>query len=210
VQIEFANKEEPDRTFYISFRRIDQLNPELIVERLNRVSQSNSDFLRSDLITVSCKIAEIPAASGFKHLKPGTRVPDYIKQKHGIIILRDSGNNLCMPLALTISMELVLNPENVKSISCKRFAISKWLDLEQKARELCLNCSIGLPVQAALTLEDLAKFQLYFLNQFNVGEIPCKFRVVVYNNLNADVLWEGMAASSNAKNLNLLLIDEHF
>ncbi|KAG8238191.1 hypothetical protein J437_LFUL014067 [Ladona fulva] len=75
------NESYPNRDIHVSFRRCDQLEPEVLLKRIEKIFQSNEDFFLNGLMTVSFQHIAIPLGRGRPRLPSGYRLADRQSRK---------------------------------------------------------------------------------------------------------------------------------
>jgi hypothetical protein len=178
----------PDKGFFVSFRRIDQIEVSTIIDRLYRVQQSNSNFFINDRLRIRSCVAKVPGGNGMVGLLPGDDVEKFIQRKTSVIDL-PSHTNLCLPLAIVVAVEMKTNPQNVVKINSSRFPRYKWLELENIARDLCQKCNIALPINQPFGYEELQLFQTHLLSSDNGAK---KYRIIVFTDFEGDCVFRGL------------------
>jgi hypothetical protein len=52
VGLEFRSTNFPEKPFYVSVRNVDQLSKDLVLDRLNKVLQSNQNFFLNEMLDI--------------------------------------------------------------------------------------------------------------------------------------------------------------
>jgi hypothetical protein len=210
VQFEFINNSQPERNFYISFRRVDQVNSDVVCERLNRVLQSNSQFLYTDMCTLKAWLIKTPVGSGRRILRPGESLTEFLALKKSIIIVKDMMPHMCLPLCIIVGVEMLFNTTFVKDISHKRYTATKWQILMNKAVDLCIEGGIQHVRDTGMGLDELSIFQSVLDERFRNGVINKRIKIVVFADFEASVLWQGFEDSHNVEQIRILLFANHY
>ena len=103
-----------DKVVGISFRRLDQLKPDVVWGVKEKVVQSNARFRLSDRLEVHLDHVRMPACNGRRAEKMKGRSLDVLSAKKSCIVVVQAGI-LCLAHALIIAMSRVNGDPKYKS-----------------------------------------------------------------------------------------------
>ncbi|KAB0790193.1 hypothetical protein PPYR_15473, partial [Photinus pyralis] len=190
IGLMLTNSEFPDNPLGFSFRRIDQLNANVMLKTMDKVMQSNKAFFSSDALRVDVSLITLPNGKGRQRMT-GVTFEEFSQRKHGIILINNN-DTLCLARALVTAIAFRNNSPDLPYLK-----VGHALQTE-KAREL--YAAAGVDLSNGGTIEHIRQFQNYLTD----------FTIVVYNHrLGKTVYFEGPRAPQRQV-LNLLMENEHY
>ncbi|XP_031342123.1 uncharacterized protein LOC116170010 [Photinus pyralis] len=185
-----TNSEFPDNPLGFSFRRVDQLNADVMLKTLDKVMQSNKAFFSSDALRVDVSLITPPSGKGRQRMT-GVSFAEFSRQKRGIIIINND-DTLCLARALVTAIAFRTN-----SIELPYLKVGHSL---QKTKALQLCAAAGVDLSAGGTIDHIRQFQDHLTD----------FTIVVYNHrMGKTVYFEG-PRSPQRQVLNLIMENEHY
>ncbi|KAB0799442.1 hypothetical protein PPYR_07322 [Photinus pyralis] len=190
IGLMLTNSEFPDNPLGFSFRRIDQLNANVMLKTMDKVMQSNKAFFSSDALRVDVSLITLPNGKGRQRMT-GVTFEEFSQRKHGIILINNN-DTLCLARALVTAIAFRTN-----SIDLPYLKVGHALQAE-KAVELC--AAAGVDLSNGGTIEHIRQFQDHLTD----------YTIVVYNHrMGKTVYFEGLR-SPQRQVLNLLMENEHY
>ncbi|XP_031338535.1 uncharacterized protein LOC116167335 [Photinus pyralis] len=181
-----SNDEFPDKPLAFSFRRVDQLSPEVMIKMMEKVLQSNRSFFSSDALRIDVSLITLPAGRG-RQWMTGCSFKEFCLKKRGIISIKNH-DTLCLARALVTVIAF-----KTKAANLRLFESGHPLQ-RQKALELCAAASVDLSNGG--TIDHIRQFQDY--------------TIVVYNHRMGKTGYFEGPRSPQRKVLNLLFEQEHY
>jgi G:T-mismatch repair DNA endonuclease (very short patch repair protein) len=104
VGLEFSSLRFPEKPFYVSFRYVNQLSKDVILEKLNKIIQSNESFFLNDTFNVFISHVINTVAAGQSRACENITYSDWLKRHNSSIvnIKTKDGDNLCFALAVMV------------------------------------------------------------------------------------------------------------
>ncbi|XP_031355210.1 uncharacterized protein LOC116179552 [Photinus pyralis] len=190
IGLMLTNSEFPDNPLGFSFRRIDQLNANVMLKTMDKVMQSNKAFFSSDALRVDVSLITLPNGKGRQRMT-GVTFEEFSQRKHGIIIINNN-DTLCLARALVTAIAFRNNSPDLPYLK-----VGHALQTE-KAREL--YAAAGVDLSNGGTIEHIRQFQDHLTD----------YTIVVYNHrMGKTVYFEGLR-SPQRQVLNLLMENEHY
>ncbi|KAG8233073.1 hypothetical protein J437_LFUL013073 [Ladona fulva] len=189
------NDGSPDKEIAISFRRSDQLKPEVISTVISKVVQSNDAFLTSAPLTISLHHIAMPVGrGGGRFTRPNMlSFSDFCRRKRSIICINNS-DNLCLARSIVVAMSLHSDDDSTK----KRVQRDSGLVQTSRAQALCAKYDVDLTNGGGV--EEIKQFQRG-LNGWKI--------TVFTDRKGREVLFEGPDGVEN-KRIDLIYEDHHF
>jgi len=171
-----------DKAIGISFRRKDQLSPDVILHVWEKVTQSNSRFSAFDTLILEIHSVKMPVGFGGGIKTKGRSLAALAHLKTSIVKVKSKTN--CLAHALIIAIARITNDPNYKSYR-------DGFKLGPVVRQLLE--STGINHDQGGSIRELTQFQEYFK----------EYRIVVFSGLNCeDIIFDGQVQSE--KRINLL------
>ncbi|KAB0804626.1 hypothetical protein PPYR_01596 [Photinus pyralis] len=190
IGLMLTNSEFPDNPLGFSFRRVDQLNANVMLKTLEKVMQSNRTFFASAALRIDVSLITLPNGQGRKRMT-GVTFAAFSQQKHGIILINND-DTLCLARALATALAFRNNDPEFELMRAG-FPIQG-----QRAEALCVAADVDL--SAGGTIEHIRQFQDYLTD----------FTIVVYNHrLGKTTYFEG-PRSPQRQVLNLIFENDHY
>lgn len=192
VGLTFTDKDKPENPLYVSFRRVDQLCSQVILSCLEKVAQSNGNFLSANKLQITVQHVASPRGFGRIKLK-GTTFAEFCRQKSGILVVKNE-NNMCLAYALCLARARVNDEQHFFRLqTCSTV-------LDEEARELCEEAGVDLSNGGGL--QELRKFQIYL----------SEYLITVYDNRKGNsIIYSGRNSRCvDKKHLNLIFENNHF
>lgn len=197
VGIKITNNNFPDKPLHISFRRSDQLTPDVILNRFEAVVQSNENFILAPNLRITVDHIPMPIGTGGRKINLfGSDLKTFAqkKSKHGIINYVQQHND---PMCLAYSIVLAKARADGKNI---RLMLQYPHILKEKAITLCSNACVDLSNGGSI--DEIRKFQDFFQKTY---------RIVVYDGRSGKlILFEDKSIQKNSPRLNILFENNHF
>lgn len=148
----FTDLDNPHRPLFISFRRVDQLTAQVVLSSLEKVAQSNSNFLTANKLQITIQHVVTPRGYGRVKLH-GTTFTEFCARKSGILVVKNNNNNLCFAYALCLAIAHVTDEQTFLRLqTCDTV-------LEDEATSLCRLAGTDLANGAGLA--EFMLFQAY-------------------------------------------------
>jgi hypothetical protein len=172
-----------DKAIGISFRRRDQITPDVIWSVFGKVVQSNARFNALDKLVMTIHYVKMPIGNGGKGIATkGRKLDTMINLKRSIVEVKAEEN--CLAHALIISIARLTNDPNYK-------AYRMWYKIRPVVDNLLATTGIDLTNGGGVP--ELIKFQEHFK----------EYRIVVFGGLSCkDIVFDGQVKSE--KGINLL------
>ncbi|KAG8226562.1 hypothetical protein J437_LFUL004734 [Ladona fulva] len=106
------NESYPQRDINISYRRCDQIEPQVVLNRIEKVIQSNEDFFLNGLLSVSFQYVDIPHGRGKSKLPPFVDFDSYCFRRKSTVVVSDD-EDLCLPRAICLGISRHEDSRNV-------------------------------------------------------------------------------------------------
>ncbi|KAG8222741.1 hypothetical protein J437_LFUL008139 [Ladona fulva] len=193
------NEAHPKRDVNISFRRIDQLQSDTILQRVKKIIQSNEDFFLDGLLSISFQHVDVHGGRGPALCLPKTMdFHSFCHRKMSILVIGND-DNLCLPMALCIGISLHedATADFRRLYQCKRA-------LRERAISLCERAGVVIE-EGGASVEEVRMFQ---------HALP-QYQITVFDDdrKGRKVLFEGprdKAGGGPRKNIDLLYWNSHY
>lgn len=192
VGITFTDLEKPELPLHISFRRVDQLNHQVILNSLEKVAQSNSNFLSASKLRITIQHVASPRGYGRVKLR-GTTFSEFCNQKSGILVVKNE-DKLCLAYALCLAIARVTDD--------KHFLRLQTCDTILKAEAIKLCADAGVDLSNGAGLREIRMFQDFLSDYF----------ITVYDSrMGNSTIFSGQTQNCVTKKyLNLIFENNHF
>jgi hypothetical protein len=178
-----------DRAVAISFRRRDQLSADVIWSVFQRVAQSNARFNALDSLTIVFHSAAMPVGFGRVVKSKGRSVSVMAHINRSIIEVKAETN--CLAHAMIIAIAKATSNPNYK-------AYRQGRKIHQAVQNLLTTTVIDLSNGAGIP--EIERFQEHF----------SQYKIVVYEGLNCDIMYEGHVDSPARINLLYDDVTRHY
>ncbi|XP_046397765.1 uncharacterized protein LOC124164478 [Ischnura elegans] len=187
----------PEKSIGISFRRADQLSPDVVFDTFAKFAQSNDEYLLSDQLIVTAHHIIMPVGRGKRFTYPNIlSFEDFCRTKKSIILISND-DSLCLARALAVALS---RHQDCPSVQLK---VRKNTGNEQSKRalELCKNLNVNLENGGGI--EELKAFQEH-LSDFTV--------TVFSDRKGRSVIFAGPDSTPERqrKNIDLIYENGHF
>lgn len=194
LSLSFNNSDYPGEPIYISFRRADQLNADVILNRIEAVLQSNANFIYDSNLITNISHIPMPNGNGRKKKIQGIDTATFFKSKRSLISYQDMNDTFCLAYALILA----------KAFCDGHNSLLKQLQnhpnlLKEKGLNLCHAALVDLSNGGGP--DEIKQFQNYFKNQY---------RIVVYNGRSGESILYENTIQNNLPKLNILFENNHY
>lgn len=182
---------------WVSLRRVDQFDTDIVLSQIEKIIQSNKEFLLAGPIDV--RSTRVKSFNGFARVKDRISPSLIVAQKKKSVVQINNTDNLCLPRALITGIALTEKDESEsKKLAynnlCKGYPIQR-----KKALELCVKAHVDID-QIGGGVEALRLFQNYLKN----------YKITVFSDTTGEkVLFDDEKISAE-KNIDLWYHDEHY
>lgn len=170
VGITIQNNNNGRKPIYISYRRADQIDSEILFRQIESVIQSDETFLALGPHQVEISIVEM--IQGGARYKNDTADPKVVKKVKTSIVNIDNPDNLCLPRALVTGIAFLEKHESLKKWRLYENLRDERPIQTKLAKELCLKAEVVIP-SAGGGIEELRKFQKYLF----------AYKIIVYGDM---------------------------
>jgi hypothetical protein len=193
----------PETFAFLSWRKKNQIDLDLLLTNIEIKMQSNEDFFKEGCaLTMTYDYIIDPKGTGY--LKPnGMTAEESALRKKSITKVKNS-DNLCLPRCMVVVAshdELLSQTNNMTKYkyNCIRQGRGVQLDL---AEELCKNADVHIGKDGG-GIQELIKFQKYFKNKYRI-------RVYHADTFHKTLFFKGEADFGVTKCMNLLFDGRHY
>ena len=142
VGLLLRNHDPSQRPVYVSYRRADQLDSEVILAEVERHIQSNEKFLAEGPHTL--KLTSIETINGKARLKNRLLDKKVIAKKKSSIVSINNVDNLCLPRALVTDIALLQKKNSSSELKIYKDMKDGRKIQKERARELCIKANIDI------------------------------------------------------------------
>ncbi|KAG8225719.1 hypothetical protein J437_LFUL008104 [Ladona fulva] len=171
--VTIRNELHPNRDIHIFFRRCDQLEPDVILKRIEKIIQSNKDIFLDGLMNISFQHVDIPLGRAPPRLPGFTDFHSYCKRPTSILVINNE-DNLCLPSAICVGM----SKHEVAVQDFRRLYKNKHL-LRERALVLCRRAGVEIGAEGA-GVQEIAIFHCAIPNYHITVFTDFKGRDVIY------------------------------
>ncbi|MBW0532615.1 hypothetical protein O181_072330 [Austropuccinia psidii MF-1] len=199
VIFEIQNGESAANPLWFSLRRVDQLNGRVIVDKLNRVLNSNDGFLSDGQLKVSYIHVPTPEAGGGNDpLRPPNESIEQWFQRKVLSKTIFSPDNVLDQMCLTRSVAVAMAQEGMHRQAFYKMKSPGSIPQRKEALKLCEMA--GLDSMQPCGLDEVQKLQ---------SVLP-EYRLCVYTDQRGkECVFKGKYGAGK-KNIHLLLHNNHF
>ena len=197
ASIAFQNENNPALSVHISYRRLDQLDEDVILDRIEKIVQSNDKFLMEGIHHVSFTYVEMPEG-GRPGKNPLLNYHEFCKSKRSIVVINND-DNFCLPRAIAVGVSRFEDSPNAYTMLKKGRKI-------QKARSLTLCHRAGVNIaDTGAGLDEVQMFQNVLPN----------YKITIFGDRKGrEVLYEGPSTPTpegvERKYIDLIYGENHF
>lgn len=197
VGINFANLENDKLNFAFSFRRFDQYSPDLILNGLESVLQSNTRFFLDDCLVIKVDHYSLPVGYGRRSHVGKTSDENFKLHKSSIFnpILESQHNTLCLAVSIVVARAYKTDINQFNFFTYSR----NYSDLIDASKELCQNADVDLTNGGSI--DEIIKFQNF---------LGCDFRITVFSSRDGKSVYFKSCHTNYIHTINLLLDYEHY
>lgn len=197
VGINFANSEDDNLNFAFSFRRYDQYTPDVILNGLEKVLQSNMRFFLDDCLVVKVDHVAMPVGYGSRtHI--GKTTADYFKLHKRSIYnpsLAPEHSTMCLAVSLVVAKAYATDTNQFNFFTYSQ----NYNDLIDAAKLLCDNANTDLKYGGSI--DEIIKFQDF---------LGSEYRITVFSSRDGKNLYFKSIHNDYKFTINLLLDCEHY
>lgn len=176
---------------WLNFKDASEVAVDDVWGALEKIFQSNSKGLDTDMFTVTVTTIKMPKGCGRREKKAYNTFQEECNARSGIVTIINK-DNLCLPRALVVGMAYA-----TKDPKYNKIRDSKKIQKE-KAEKVCVDADVVIGVEGA-GIPEIIKFQEYLKNY--------KISVYDYSGMGKSLLFEGPDAPLK---INLLYHEGHF
>ncbi|KAG8236796.1 hypothetical protein J437_LFUL017011 [Ladona fulva] len=147
------NEAFPNRDIHLSFRRCDQLEPFVVLQRIQKVLQSNEDFFLNGLLSISFQHVQVPQGRGRPRIPRFSDFHHYCKRMKSILVVENE-DNLCLPRCIVIAIS-----KHEDTVQNYRKLYQSKRRLKAAALSLCDRAKVVIG-EGGAEVEEIRKFQL--------------------------------------------------
>lgn len=198
VGIVFTNTNCVKAHFSISFRRFDQYSPDVILNELEAVIQSNTEFFVDDNLLVNIDHVKIPVGFGRRTHVGKTRENYFKIHKRSIFSpeLKEIHYGLCLPVSIVIAIAYTSDDPNRYNYITYN---GNYDDLILEAQTLAT--SAGVDLGSGSSIDEIIKFQ---------NHLGMDYRITVFLTRDGKKIYFKSCHTNYKHTINLLLDNDHY